>query len=289
MPYLEFRPAPQLAHIVKCFWTFDAEANVIAGRPERVVPDGNPELVIHYAHPFGGSLPGRGFAPQPRAFMLGQMTKPLLLDSSQGAAGLVGVRFHAFGSRLAVGAHMDELTDVTLRVEDFDPGASAPLVDAIACAPGMQARVAILQRYIAQLVARNERFQDQAVGHWAVQIANARGTLGLAALAHDSGISVRQLERRFLKQIGVAPRQYANVVRFRRVFDLVTASERPDWVRLALRAGYFDQPHMIRDFHRFLGCTPTQFISQLRGISAALIGLDEETGCRVVTRRELIH
>lgn len=289
MPYIEFSPAPQLAHIVKCLWTFESPAHDQIGRPERVVPDGNPELVIHFAHPFGALVPGGGIVAQPRAFMMGQMTRPVLLDSSQGIAGLMGVRFHASGSHLAIGAGMDEFTDGSLPVEDFDPGASQPLVDAIACAPDTHARVMILQRYIAKRVARNARYQDTAVGHLTSRIGRTRGLLGITDLAAETGISVRQLERRFLKQIGVSPRQFANVVRFRRVFDMVRTSAKPDWMRMAVSAGYFDQSHMIRDFNRFLGCTPTQFVSQLKGIPAVLIGLDEETGCRVVTRREAVH
>jgi AraC-like DNA-binding protein len=69
------------------------------------------------------------------------------------------------------------------------------------------------------------------------------------------------------------------------VFDLLTGASKPDWATLAAGAGYFDQSHMIRDFQRFLGCSPTAFLTQLRGLSAVLVGLDEETPCRVVTRR----
>ena len=94
MSYVEFRPAPALAHLVKCVWVFEAEPSQTFGRPERIVPDGNPELVVHFGHPFGALTPSGIFTPQPRAFLMGQMTKPVTLDSSQGAAGVAGVRFH---------------------------------------------------------------------------------------------------------------------------------------------------------------------------------------------------
>lgn len=253
------------------------------------MPDGNPELVVHFGHPFGALMPGRGFEPQPRAFLMGQMTKPVTLNSSQGMAGVMGVRFHAAGSRTALGATLDEFTDCSLAVEDFDPGASALLVDEIACARDGATRATILQRYVAKRAARNARYQDTTVTHWLTRIGRTKGLLGITDLAVEEGISVRQLERRFLKQVGVSPRQFANVIRFRRVFDMLNDAGKPDWVRLALTAGYFDQSHMIRDFRRFLGCSPTQFVSQLRGLSAVMVGLDEDARCRVVTRREVSH
>ena len=45
MPYVEFPPRPDLAHIVKCVWNYEAAADETWARPERIVPDGNPELV----------------------------------------------------------------------------------------------------------------------------------------------------------------------------------------------------------------------------------------------------
>jgi AraC-like DNA-binding protein len=286
MPYVEFPPAPQLAHLVKCVWIFEAGEHEAIGRPERIVPDGNPELVVHFGDPFGALAPGRGFVEQPRAFLMGQMTQPVTLESSRGRAGVMGVRFHAAGARAALGAAMDEFTDGALPVDDFHPGAASPLFDAIACAASAAERAIILQRFVARLAAKNARYQDPTVASWTGRIGRTKGLLGITELAAEAGISVRQLERRFLRQVGVAPRQYANVIRFRRVFDLLKDNGRTDWAHLASGAGYFDQPHMIRDFKRFLGCTPTQFAAQLRGLSAVMIGLDEETGCRVVTRRE---
>ena len=41
MPYVEFLPRPELAHLVRCVWNYAADATETEGRPERIVPDGN--------------------------------------------------------------------------------------------------------------------------------------------------------------------------------------------------------------------------------------------------------
>jgi len=284
VPYVEFLPKPEIAHFVKCVWNYAADSADAAGRPERIVPDGNPELVIHYGHPFS-EFTAAGKQQQPRGFLMGQMTRPLALDPSQGMPGIVGVRFWPAGTRTMFGAAMSEFTDERLALDDVVPGATARLVDQIASAANARERCGILQDFVAGVAAVNAPFQDAGVGHWVGQILNASGRISISALARESDLSQRQLERRFRAQVGVPPRLYANVIRFRTVFDNLSGASKPDWVDLALSAGYFDQSHMTKDFHRFLGCSPSQFISELRGLSAVLVGLDEETACRVITRR----
>jgi len=284
VPYVEFLPKPEVAHFVKCVWNYAADANETEGRPERIVPDGSPELVIHYGHPFSEFIEA-GKQQQPRGFLMGQMTRPLALDPSQGAPGIVGVRFWPAGTRAVIGAGMSEFTDERLALDDVVPGASALLVDRIASAADARQRCDILQSFVAEVAAANARFQDAGVAHWVSQILKASGRVSISTLARDSDLSPRQLERRFRTQVGVPPRLFANVIRFRTVFDVLSSASKPDWVGLALHAGYFDQSHMIKDFHRFLGCSPSEFVSQLRGLSAVLVGLDEETACRVITRR----
>jgi AraC-like DNA-binding protein len=286
VPYVEFLPDPSLAHLIKCVWNYEASTSERDGRPERIVPDGNPELVVHYGHPFSDYDETEKKQLQPRVFMMGQMTRPLALDSSHGAPGIMGVRFHPAGSRAMVGAAMDEFTDQRLDVADLAPREARTLHDEIASAPGAAARAAVMQRFVRDFVDANARFQDPMVMHWTRQLQSANGRLSIARLADEADMSVRQLERRFRLQVGIPPRQYANVVRFRAVFDMLTGDSKPDWIGLALDAGYFDQSHMIRDFKRFLGCSPTTFVNQLRGLSAVLVGLDEETACRVITRRD---
>jgi AraC-like DNA-binding protein len=271
---------------VKCVWNYECAASDRDGRPERIVPDGNPELIVHYGHPFSELSPEHGKRIQPRVFLMGQMTRPLALDSNHGVAGVVGVRFRPAGVRAMIGTPMNELTDDLLSFADVSPAGAERIVDRIACAPHAAARATLIQDFVAECAVANARFQDNDVAQWTAQLAAANGRISIRTLADDAGLSPRQLERRFLTQVGIAPQRYANVVRFRSVFDLLTGTTRPDWAALAQGAGYYDQSHMIRDFKRFLGCSPTAFLTQLRGLSAVLVGQDEETPCRVVTRRE---
>ena len=85
MRYAEFNPSPQLAAHVRRIWVFESAALRDPANVERIVPDGCPELVVHYGAPFS-ECTGEPARIQPRALFAGQLSRPLGLRA-MGEAG----------------------------------------------------------------------------------------------------------------------------------------------------------------------------------------------------------
>lgn len=51
----------------------------------------------------------------------------------------------------------------------------------------------------------------------------------------------------------------SRIQRFQRVFWAVESSA--DWVQVALKSGYYDQAHLIRDFRDLSGATPAALLA----------------------------
>ena len=83
----------------------------------------------------------------------------------------------------------------------------------------------------------------------------------VAELARTLNVGERRLHRAFLDAAGVAPKTYLRAMRLRRALAL--ASRRP-WSVVAVEAGYYDQSHMIDEFHALVGTTPASFVSEVR-------------------------
>jgi AraC-like DNA-binding protein len=81
-------------------------------------------------------------------------------------------------------------------------------------------------------------------------------------LAQELGWSRKNFTAQFRAGCGVAPKVAARLARFERVLAGCGHGQ-VDWSDLALRAGYFDQPHLIRDFTAFAGMTPTEYARRL--------------------------
>lgn len=254
MRYQEFAPPPALAPYVRCLWVFEGHD---AAEPQRIVPDGRCELILHWRTPYLERTTS-GWAAQPRSLFAGQLTRPLHLLAHE-PAGVVGVRFRTAGAAAYLPGALHEVTDLR-----------APLPDGpdIAAAPDEAARLSLAAEYVSARIdpARHD-------GEVAAAVAELRGSEGrasLAALCRGAGLAPRTLQRRFLVAVGISPRLLASIIRFRRVFETLQAPDVVNWTDAAQAAGYFDHPQMARDFRRFLGCTPGEFLRSRRGLAARL-------------------
>ena len=244
--YREIPPSARLRPIVQSFWTLDHDA---AAAPQRVVPDGHPELILNLGEPFEYLRHGR-WHRQPRAFFAGQIRGPLMLRPN-GRARILGVRFTPHGAAAVLDPPMYELAGRFTSIDDFAPALHRALdraldsPDPIAMVESALLATESTDRAIAEAVRR--------ITHW-------RGALSLTGLAADLSLSNRQFERRFNASVGLPPKLFCRMQRFVQVFRVIGANKNR-WVETALACGYYDQAHLIRDFKYFSGETPAALVS----------------------------
>jgi AraC-like DNA-binding protein len=248
--YEEQAPPPSLAAHVQCVWRYTAGHDLT---PQRIPPDGRAELILHRGVPYE-EWRDAAWAPQPRILFAGQLTRPLLLRAP-GRVDVVGVRFKPAGAWAFLGETLASATDRRL------PLADAPTDEAA------------LLAYIEQHIAAHPDLRDEAVER-AVEAILAGEDANLDALCATSGLTPRNLQRRFSTVVGVSPRMLKSLVRFRRVFDALQGTTLSTWSAAAQAAGYFDHPQMARDFQRFVGCSASEFVAGGAGLATSLAELD---------------
>jgi AraC-type DNA-binding domain-containing proteins len=119
--------------------------------------------------------------------------------------------------------------------------------------PTIEARVQAIESLLLGCVLNSKR--DSTLLALAARIVESGGLVSVDLLAKEAGVSTRQLERRFLCEVGLTPKLLSRILRFQQVFRAV---ERCDgaWAPVALECGYYDQAHLIRDFNQFAQQTP---------------------------------
>lgn len=101
------------------------------------------------------------------------------------------------------------------------------------------------------------------IAHTASQVLQSSGYVRVSALAIEAGLGIRQFERRFRHEIGIGPKLYARIVRFEAALRRKAAAPEMHWTEVAHDLGYHDQMHMVHDFNRLSGDSPTAICGQL--------------------------
>ena len=174
---------------------------------------------------------------------------------------LVVLKPHAPFTLFGCAAH--ELTDQHVSLDDLLPSRSARDVEErVADGNLLPSLGRVVESFLLDCLNRSQRVAHPAVIKGAKEILAACGSVPIESLASCLAISRRQLERLFVAQIGVAPKEFASLVRF----DLGVREHprRRSWSALAHDAGYADQAHFIRSFSRRAGMTPAQYARAAR-------------------------
>jgi AraC-like DNA-binding protein len=266
MDYFELPPSPPLDEVVHRFWFLRSDGGP-GGPAQTIVPDGRVEIVLHLGEPFAQMDDAGRPTGQERALVAGQLTGPLRLLPRPGAD-VVGIRLHTAAARRIFRAPQHNLTGRVVPLGELARGLESRLFDAVGSADDLPSRAARLSTALARIVA------DRGSPPVASAVARLESGVGgtVTGLAGSVGLTPRTLQRRFRDEVGLDPTLLRRIFRFRTAFRMLERLPPGRWTRVAARAGYFDQAHLIREFRRFAGAPPSVFFGTGPELARAFSG-----------------
>ena len=207
------------------FWSTEPRTNLDV----RVLPDGCADIMFDCE---------RG-----AAYAIGTMTRPLHVTESARA---FGVRFSPGWAAAMIGMPLAPLTDQRVEI-----GTLQTLANRIAEARDDDARKALVAAW-----TQRRATPDKRVIAAIDVITRSGGRVSIDDVADAACVTRQHLARLFAHHVGVSPKLFARVARFRRALSLGRTRSGSD---LAADLGYFDQSHLIDEFREFAGTTPVPF------------------------------
>jgi AraC-like DNA-binding protein len=251
MLYREYQPHPALARHVACMWAARVQPSGGVTHTHRVLPDNCIDILWQDAG-------GPGFA-------VGMMSSAIQVASS-GPVRTVAVRFKPGAAGLFLGLPLHALTDQRADIDQLWGRSSADRLSNALWSTDLSdlERIALIE---AELLSRL-RIQPADGGDLLIRRAlslldASQGNLRIEELAAQLHISRQHMAAQFRTRVGLSPKLYARIARFRRATTALRAATvpSPDFAQLALECGYFDQSHLIHDFQDFAGSTPERFLT----------------------------
>ena len=174
---------------------------------------------------------------------------------------VIGVRFRPGGAFPFLGAPASELAETHVDLETLWGTSAIELRERLCIAKTPAERFDLLEKaLIAHLFRPLER-------HYAVRFALdtfGRTVSGLVIrdVARDAGLSQRRFIQLFSREVGMSPKLFYRVRRFRQALETVRQPAVPNWAQVAVDCGYYDQSHLINDFRFFSTLSPTEYVRQ---------------------------
>jgi len=141
--------------------------------------------------------------------------------------------------------------------EIFDSGVKI-FYEQLCYATSLQEKCFLADKYLLSFLNRQKSIiYKDAITVISNQIHKKGGILNIDKLAYHANMSTRTFERNFLQKVGLPPKLFCNIARFNHALELKFKNYKMDWTAIASNCGYYDQMHLIKDFKRFAGYTPT--------------------------------
>ena len=264
MRYWRMQPDERLRPWVICYFLVEPTGQTPTDERARpgsqqqlLLPDGYSEIVFRLDAAF-------------ERWALGQPDKPVVMGSSYliggrshsvltrnlGAVRLAGAKLDSRLLRAIIGMPLSEFRDATLTLSEVGARPLLDLDESIQSAPGPEDIKTGLDRFFLRAL-RHSSPDDLLVNELLRRIHLSRGTLSIMKWLRAEHVDSRMLERRFCSYMGMTPKQYARVVRFKHSYRGLMAAEPGTAARGAYLDLYYDQSHFIREFRKFLGAAPT--------------------------------
>lgn len=258
--YVAVEPDARIARFIDRYWFVRAAEESHFTLSVDVYVDAQADLVLNFGPPYRRRHSDGTHIEVALSSVDAQRTSPVVIEQ-EGNVQVCGARFHPGGLAAFTRANMADLTnrivptgevfgEAIRRVErDLSTEWSAATAEALAAQ--------LDAFFVGALVER----RPYATFLRLIETIGREGPVlsSVDELADRAELSHRTIERLFAAHMGIAPKLYLRIARFQRALKTMMDDPDCELSAVALAEGYYDQSHLVREFHAFAGGVPRRY------------------------------
>lgn len=222
-----------------------------------LVGDGSFELIFVTGSGYRVWHDGVESSCPPGIYLGGQLDKPLSIEVLPGTR-LNFFKLEPWAASLLFNFNFKHSLNQTIPVKEFNPVLYSKLSNLDWDEDHDGIRSLLLRTFEEQLHKHPHfnliRYGCQLLAHNYFDFGAAKEDL-----IERSGLSSRSVEQKLSQSIGLTPKKFSNMIRIRKVSEeIYHAKDAFALTDLALKHGYYDQAHFIRDCRKYLDLSPKQ-------------------------------
>lgn len=196
---------------------------------------------------------------QPQSFIGGISTEFTELTST-GNVDMIVVVFQPFGARTFFPLPMSEFFNNCISVNDIGDISLKELANQIQDVKESKLSIELIEKHFIKQLHSFDHYNYKRVVA-AIEAVNSQPQIDVVTLSNTACLSYKQFTRIFTEYVGAKPKEFTRIIRFQRALYILQTNPRISLTQLAFECGYYDQPHLIKEFKTFAGCTPTEFMA----------------------------
>lgn len=270
MSYREFPTDPRLHAYVRTYWEVE-EYHGPGDEEHHFMPERSVRLTFYAGQTFQSGPHGQALTLLPGAYLTGLNLQPLRVVSL-GLTRALGAELYPWAARQLFGWSIEQNS---LDLTTAHPATSRSLGALLSLGQWEEARQS-LDAWLLGLLQERAR-QGGAAVQAAAELYRSYGMARIGSLAEALNLSQRQLERQFVREIGVNAKTLARLIRFEEVHNRIFIDPAQPLAPLAYDLGFADQAHLTREFKALGQITPASFAQYAREMSAKHEAYDIDT------------
>lgn len=259
MDYKEYKPPKELAHLIECFWTNTLYPEDFQQDFDYIMPDGSADAIFMLK---GNYLREDEKNNAKNLVDLCSFVTPfrhaVKVYQKPHTTCLV-IRFRPEGIPALTGASLGELDQPVYPLDQVMPQLADLTMNQILrnTQPSK-----IIDTIVDWLTERQiETNSNPLISLFISKTIREKGIISIKDFCSDMQIHKSTLQKNFKQITGYTPKEYVRIIRFNFLLNRVLFKPR-NLTEICYEMGYFDQSHMIRDFRKMTGTSPTDFINK---------------------------
>ncbi len=260
--YQRHEPHAELKNQINYFWYMESQEGEQQHTPDLLIPDGYPEIIFVLK----GSYSKRTIRDSSRvekvkaSSVIGVQQRSLLVKRN-GAVRLVGIKFKPLGFYRCFGKKAAHTIGKTDGLKVLEAPWLLELEQKLKASFSLLQMLELLNKSFSDHLDMKSILPKELVLEKCINaIIEANGSISLEKLEEKAGKGKRQIQRYFKEYIGITPKKFSSLIRFKSVYKQNVLSDTA--LGHFFDHGYFDQSHFIKDFRTNLGVTPSDILSK---------------------------
>ncbi|MFD0712150.1 DUF6597 domain-containing transcriptional factor [Paenibacillus sp. GCM10027626] len=246
-----FEPNNALHKLVDYIWIVDFDFLADDSREDIIMPTGQIHIVFNYRSAYK-LAEEKQETMIPDAAVIGQMKRAKHVRYGEQLY-QIGILLTPLGFIQLFHLPGLELTERIVQAADVDPGLEE-LYRSMLRSENVEQQVTLINHYLLHRMALNRKDTGR-IEAMLTYVEREYESLNIVSMAQFFGISVSSLERFFKKYIGLTPKAYGDIVKFKKHVE----DER---LRKDIQYRYYDQSHLIKTSKKLAGKTVKELEQQ---------------------------